>query len=102
MSVKMLRNLIGVVPAGKNTNRKQGLFVMPETSNNLGVIKYVGEDVKTFKPGEKVYFGNSRETIIMQGEEVMVMEESNIVATLEDEDQDEKETQKSSEDKTAL
>lgn len=99
----MVRNLVGVVISDKSVNKKQGFLIEVEVSNNLGVIKFAGPDVKDLKVGNTVYFGNARETITMQGQEVMIMEESNIVAILEDEEKhEESKANKSAENKSSI
>lgn len=90
MQVRMLNNYVGVEQVGK-TSKKDGMFAEVETTNNLGKIKFVGEEAdKRFQVGQKVYFGNKREEIRMSDADVLIMEDSNIYAIVEDV-QDEKE-----------
>lgn len=84
MKVKMLNNLLGVSKVGKS-NKTDGLFADVETTQNLGIIRYLGEDVsEKFKVGQKVYFGNKREEIRMDSADIIVMEEDNIYAIVEE------------------
>jgi co-chaperonin GroES (HSP10) len=59
---------------------------MPDDSNSVGVIKYVGDALadSDLKVGTKVYYGNQRQTITIDGVTILVMEETNIVARVED------------------
>lgn len=80
----MLRNLLGVKGLGK-AKRNTGLLVDTETSHNVGVIKYVGADLQDkFSEGQKVYIGNQREQIRMGSDDIMVMEEANVYAIVEE------------------
>ena len=84
MKVRMLNNFVGVEQVGK-TSKKDGMFAQVETTNNLGIIKFVGEEAdKKFQVGQKIYFGNQREEIRMSDEDIQIMEDSNIYAIVED------------------
>lgn len=93
MKVRMLRNLIGVEKLGKASRRNAGdLFANTEVTHNIGVIRYVGEELSTkFSVGQKVYCGNQREEIRMNGADIMVMQEQNVIAIVEDSDEEAKE-----------
>ena len=41
----MLKNFVGVEQVGK-TSKKDGMFAEVETTNNLGRIKFVGEEIR--------------------------------------------------------
>ena len=61
------------------------MFAELETSNNVGIIKFVGETAnKEFKVGQKIYFGNKKEEIRMRNMEIQIMEDANIYAIVED------------------
>lgn len=84
--VKMLRNLLGVEKMGKPSRRNAGdLFAPTDVSFNLGTIRYVGEELQSkFSVGQKVYIGNQREELRIEGIDIMVMEEKNVIAIVED------------------
>jgi co-chaperonin GroES (HSP10) len=88
----MLRNLLGVQKLGKPTKRNSGdIFAEAEVTQNVGIIRYVGADLTSkFSEGQKVYIGNQRDEIRMNGAEIMVMEEKNIFAIVEVSDDDSK------------
>lgn len=84
MQVRMLNNFVGVEQVGK-TSKNDGMFAQVETTNNLGIIKFVGEEAdKKFKVGQKVYFGNKREEIRMSDADIQIMEDENIYAIVEE------------------
>lgn len=85
--VKMLGTNVGVERVGKSTKRSEGFLHMPETTNSLGVVQFVGEEYDgPIKVGTKVYFSNKREEITMEGMTIQVMDASNIVAIVEEEE----------------
>jgi co-chaperonin GroES (HSP10) len=85
MKIQMLRNLVGVEKLGKSSKRQSGtLFAETEVTHNLGIIRYIGEQVENLRIGQKVYIGNQREEIRMEGSDIMVMEVSNVIAIVED------------------
>lgn len=84
----MLRNLVGVEKLGKPTKQSGALFAPVDVTHNVGIIRYVGEDlVGKFHPGQKVYVGNQREEVRMASADIMVMEEKNIIAIVEESDE---------------
>lgn len=95
--IKMLRDLIGVEKAGKSSSKQTGtLFAQVDVTHNVGVIRYIGEGVQgKFSVGQKVYIGNQREEIRMDGADIMVMKEDNVVAIVEDSDEETQENSKS-------
>lgn len=92
MKVRMLRNLLGVEKLGKAAKKDDTkLFAPVDVTHNVGVIRYVGEALKEkFSEGQKVYVGNKREEIRMNGADIMVMEEDNVIAIEEASDEDQK------------
>jgi co-chaperonin GroES (HSP10) len=88
----MMRNLVGVEKLGKASRKSSGeIFAQVEATHNVGVIRYLGVDVTGLKVGSKVYVGNQREEIRMNGADIMVMEVSNIIALVEDSNEETKE-----------
>ncbi len=86
VKIKMLRNLLGVENLAKPEGKTAGsLFASAEVGFNVGTVLFVGEELTgKFSPGQKIYFGAQRETIRMDGKEVMVMKEENVYALAED------------------
>lgn len=83
--VKMRGKRVGV-EAPKKTNRNQGVFHIPDDNNAVGIVRYLGEDLKAtdLKIGDKVYYGDARQKLTMEGTEILVMDESNILAVVEE------------------
>lgn len=79
--IQMRGNNVGVEKLGK-TEKGNGFLSMPEDTNSAGILKYVGKDVKDpdLKVGRKVYFGSQRQSVNIDGVEIMVMHEDNVVA----------------------
>lgn len=90
MKVRMLRNLIGVEKQGKPARKSAGdIFAPVEAVHNIGIIRYIGEELQDkFSVGQKVYCGNQREEIRMNGADIMVMQEANVFAIVEDSDEE--------------
>lgn len=88
----MLRNLLGVEKLGKPSRRAAGeIFASAEVTHNIGVIRYIGEDLTgKFTVGQKIFVGNQREEIRMDGQDIMIMEESNVFAIVEASDEETK------------
>jgi co-chaperonin GroES (HSP10) len=90
MSVRMLGKLIGVERLNKaDSQASSSPWVMPEVSDNLGVVKFIGSgvDEKQFPSsmvGKKVYFGSTATHIKMQGMEILVMGLDNVFAISEE------------------
>lgn len=86
----MLRNLLGVEKLGKPSKKNAGdLFAPVEAIHNIGIIRYIGEELQgKFSEGQKVYVGNQREELRMDGTDIMVMEEKNVIAIVEDSDEE--------------
>jgi hypothetical protein len=63
------------------------IFVEAEVGHNVGIVRFVGENLQgKFVEGQKVAIGNQREQIRIGGEDIMVMEETNVYALIEDQD----------------
>lgn len=87
--LEFLGNRVAVEKADKLSSQsqksKENLFVVePMVSDNLGVVRYVGEGVKDakFEVGSKVYFGNKREQLRIAGKDIMVMDAENVLAVV--------------------
>lgn len=87
MKIKMQNKKLGVQQyKQKDASGSQGgeiLFKLPEVSDNLGIVMHTFEG-SNFKIGDKVYYGGHREQIRMSGVDIMIMDEDNIFATVEE------------------
>lgn len=86
MQVRMRKNLVAVKKLGKphSKNQLDGLIHMPDVANNQGIVRFVGPQVEGLEPNQKVVYGNKRTEIRMNGEDVMIMEEDNVYAVVEE------------------
>lgn len=83
----MMNQKIAVQKIEKSDNKESNdVFTIPEVSDNLGIVMYTQENSE-YKIGDKVYYGSNRESIRMHGIDVNVMDESNIVALVEESDE---------------
>lgn len=86
MKLIMLNSLVGVEPKGKPAKSKEVFLHIPEVADALGEIKFLGIDYKgPLKIGMTVYYGDKRSGVRMQGADIQVMEATNIVAFMEEE-----------------
>lgn len=88
--IQMRNNLVAIKKLGKQSGNKggnlDGLLHMPEVADSQGIIKGTGpEAASDLKPGLKVYYGEKRTQIRMNGEDVLVMEDNNIYAIVDEE-----------------
>ncbi len=92
MSIRMLGNRIGVEKLGKSKD-KSSFLAIPEDSDAMGLILYVGdsqeEELLRFKVGMKIIYGKDRHQVKMNGVDVWVMPPDNVYAIVE-EDRDAK------------
>lgn len=86
MQIKMRGNLVAVKKLGKPGQKSEleGFIRMPEVADNQGVIRFIGPDVEGLREGQRVFYGNKRTEIRMNGEDVFIMEVDNVYATVED------------------
>lgn len=91
MQVLMRGKRIGVEKLGRSSNTKS-LIAMPEDASAVGTIRYVGKDIldSDLKVGTKVYYGKNRHELKMNGQDILVMDEDNIYAIVEDSDGEDK------------
>jgi len=88
--IQMRGKNVGVVKV-KETKKSAGTFdsiiALPDDDNSAGIIKYLGKEMSEnsdLKVGTKVYFGGKRYTVVIGGEEILIMDEDNIVAVSEE------------------
>lgn len=85
MKIKMRGTLVGVEQVKKSA-KSDSLFSMPEDSNAVGRVKYLGDKLgeTDLKVGDKVYYGDKRQPVTIDGAEILVMDQENIVAIAEE------------------
>lgn len=71
-------------PTESGSGDSNGFFKVPEPTNDCGIIKYVCKEAETLglKPGSKVYFGNKRQEVRLKGDDLLIMELSNVLAVV--------------------
>lgn len=82
MKVLMQNEKIAVEKLGKHVN-KNSLFTVVDDVFSTGLIKYTHDNSK-FKIGQKIIFGVQREPTRIEGVELLVMHDSNVIAILEE------------------
>lgn len=89
-NLRMLGTKVGVISSNARPERvkekSQSLFVeAPQTSHLFGKIAYIGQNIKDpgFQVGDSVYYGPHVEPMDMEGDKVLVMEVSNVIAVKE-------------------
>lgn len=82
-----MRNKKVAVEKLKKSSKKDGVpWVDPEVEEFTGVIRHVGESVAPdLKVGQKVYFGSDYQKYKIQGEDLCVMEDQQILAIVNEE-----------------
>lgn len=92
MPVLMRGKKIAVEKLGKASSKVDSVFHMPDDASAVGYIRYLGTDLKEsdLKIGMKVYYGKNRHELKMDGIDVLIMEEDNIYAIVEEDSEKEK------------
>lgn len=81
--IQFLGKQVGIEKASKPQAQKTGLFVEePEIADDFGTVRFIGQEIHNppFAVGDKVYFGKHRQELRMAGKDILVMEESNVLA----------------------
>lgn len=82
MQIKLRGKRVGVEKL-KSTKREKSFIAMPESEEFSGVVRYVSEEAaKDIKVGDKVVYGNQFQQVKLEGSVICVMDDSNIMATL--------------------
>lgn len=86
MPVLMRGKRVGVEKLGKASSSK-AFLAMPEDASAVGHIRYLGKDLvnSDLKVGMKIYYGKNRHELKMNGVDILVMEEDNVYAVVEEE-----------------
>lgn len=101
--VKVRGKRVVVTRLGKSTPKRDDFYVkIPDSSDCTGEIKYLGSEllsssvdleglsegaIMDLKVGDKVVFGPKVQQIKLEGIDVLVMDEENILAVIKDEDE---------------
>lgn len=80
MSLQLRGKKIAVEKLAKSSG-SAGLFALPEDTTSCGSIVYVGSEfVGDLRVGMKVYFGDKRQQVRVEGKDLQIMEEDNVFA----------------------
>ena len=93
MQVLMRGKRIGVEKLGRvSNNRTSSLLSMPEDASAVGFIRFIGKDLvnSDLRIGMKVYYGKNRHELKMNGMDILVMDEDNVYAVVEDDNEEAK------------
>lgn len=83
--VKFRGNRVGVEKIKKANKNTNPLFVEPDAADSVGIVRYVGDTVGSdIKVGQKVYYGDKIHNVRLGGAELVVMEDSNVLALVEE------------------
>lgn len=91
MSIEKLQMMPNQVAVEKISNPTEsgsggdgGFFKVPEPINDCGIIKYLCKEAEDLglQPGSKVYFGNKRQEVRLKGDDLIIMELSNVLAVV--------------------
>jgi len=85
MQVLMRGKRVGVERPGR-AQKNDSLIAMPEDTSAIGYIKYLGKDLQSsdLRVGMKVCYGKNRHELKLNGADILVMEDDNIYAIVED------------------
>lgn len=85
MPVLMRGKRVGVEQV-KNSQATNTVVAMPEDSSAVGIIRFVGDSVvgNDLKVNTKVYFGKAHHQLRMNGMNILVMDEENVYAVVQD------------------
>lgn len=86
MKVKMRGNKIAIESMTKVRKKQEGsLLHIPDTNDCTGVVKYVGDRYDgDLREGQVVCYGDQRTRVKIVGEELEVMDDSNIFAIVDE------------------
>lgn len=83
--LKLRGNKVCVERLKKQSKQENQLFVMPDTNDSVGIIRYVGEGIsEDLVVGQKVYFGDKLHNLRMAGQDLLVMEDSNVFVIVQE------------------
>lgn len=83
MKIQLLNKKIGLVSFQKE--KVSSGFYMPTDNRTYKIIKFIDPTLETsLKEGDKVIIGPRTETVNIDGEDVIITDESNIFAKIND------------------
>ena len=84
MQTRMRGKRVGVEKLSKSSSTN-AMFAMPEDSTSCGVIVYLGTELtdSDLKVGQKVYFGDKRQQVRIDGKDIQIMDDDNVLAVVE-------------------
>lgn len=87
MQIKMRGNKVGVEKSNKpSKNSKATFIVIPDAEEHMGIIKYLGDGTSSdLKLGQRVYFSNEYQMVKIKGDDICVMDDSNVLAVVDEE-----------------
>lgn len=86
--IKFRDKRVGVEKLKKQNKKDTSFIIAPDHDEYLGIVRYVSEGAaKDLQVGAKVYFGNQFQTVKMNSAEICVMEDSNVLAVVNEEKQ---------------
>lgn len=78
--LQMRGKKVAVEKLGKSSGSKDSLFALPEDTTSCGTIIAAGPEVTDLQVGQKVYFGDKRQQVRIEGKDLQIMEEDNVLA----------------------
>lgn len=70
-------------------NKREGGFIIPTESENIGLVKFIGEEIQAkaqelgLESGQKVIFAGNYEKVRVENQDAWVCKLDNVVAILE-------------------
>lgn len=86
MQIKLRGNRVGIqkLKTRDKSGDDLGFLVIPDSEEYLGYIRYVGENAdKSLQVGQKVYFTTNFQQCRMDGADICVTEDKEILAIVE-------------------
>lgn len=85
MTISLRGNRIAVEKLGKSQKQASVYVQIPDSQEFVGIVRYVGDTAaQDIKVGDKVYFGNQTQNLRMGGSDICVMEDTNVLAIVND------------------
>ena len=81
--MKMVNGKIALEEEKKAAKKEGGLFVIPDQADVAAVVRFKADDCKLVGVGAKVYYGPDFKVLKVNGMELLVMDENNLIAIAE-------------------
>lgn len=87
--IRMINGKIGLVKitTGPAKSDQSSVFAIPTVANDLAEVRFVEEGSEALL-GKRVYYGKDVQEIKMQGLDVLVMPLSNVIAVIDDSEEE--------------